>query len=350
MALQQPGDLIGVDPDLGVALLLPLLEDELDAEVEVDRLDVVDVLGVGVAGAAHEADDLPGLHPVALLQPRGVGCILPQMRIVIIPFPVVGADANPPAAVLVPAQGLHGARLHGDDGRAEAAHHVVTQMAAAEAVAPGGPEIVAVGVPVAGGDGREGFDSPGRLPFAVDLHRVVARETAEYRCVGLEVILIVTVVAAQDLLRRFPGRQAAAGRRHVGRLRISAALRGCQGQNLNPGLGIVLLPGLLLQAEGPLHGLAGEVKVDPLDRGLRRHRQQREAEQRHPNTFHTKTAFPRQDIPENDGLYFFSAMWYAVLGMQPEVDTVFCEMQQEFGGSCPRAPVRWEHHKRRYAT
>ena len=92
------------------------------------------------------------------------------MGVVIIPFFIEAADADAPAAVLVPAQGLHGAGFHGDDGSSHLAHHVVAQMAALVAVGAGNAEVVIVAVWEVSGDGGKGLEpvfgdpGPGWIP------------------------------------------------------------------------------------------------------------------------------------------------------------------------------------------
>ena len=213
MPVQQAGDLIGVDPDL--AVLLVLGEDELNAEMEVDHVDVFDVLLVRAARAAHEAQHLARLHRLALRQTRRIGRVLLEMGIIVIALPVRRADTDMPAAVAVPAQGLDGPALHGDDGRPGGAHHVVAQVWTATAVAPGRAEVRPVGVGPARGDGRKGLDAPGGLPFAVHPHGIAPREAAQHRAVGLPVVAEGRVVSAQQRPGRCSALQTVVGRDDV---------------------------------------------------------------------------------------------------------------------------------------
>lgn len=143
---EELGQFVAVDPDFVVAFLLGLVEDELEAEMKVGLVDVVGVFGAAVSGAAQVADDVAGLDDTAFLEGLVVGVILSQVGVVVIALAVKAADAQPPAAVLVPADGFHVAGLHGDDGGSHLAHHVVAQVLAFEAVASGDAEIVKVAV------------------------------------------------------------------------------------------------------------------------------------------------------------------------------------------------------------
>ena len=119
------------------------------------RLDVVDIFPVGIAGSAHEADDVPRLHGVPLGKPRGKGRILLKVGVIIVAAAVKAADAHPPAAVPVPAHCLHHAALHRHDRRSQRAHQVVAQVLPPESEGTRHAEIVAVAVAVSRGNGGE---------------------------------------------------------------------------------------------------------------------------------------------------------------------------------------------------
>ena len=155
MASEQPDNVVHVDPDVAVALLLAFVKNQLQAEVQVHGFDVVHIFLGRVAGATHKADDLPRLNQVSLLQARRKGGVLFQVRIVIIPPAVQGANAIPLAAVLIPAHGLHGAGLYGHNGSAYGAHQLVAQVQPGNALAPADDEMVEVAVAVAGRTGRK---------------------------------------------------------------------------------------------------------------------------------------------------------------------------------------------------
>ena len=76
---------------------------------------------------------------------------------VVVALLVEAADSQSPAAVLVPAYGLHVAGLHRDDRRAHLAHHVVAQVLALKAVASGHAEVVEVAVGETLGNGENAF-------------------------------------------------------------------------------------------------------------------------------------------------------------------------------------------------
>lgn len=60
-----------------IRLLLAFIEHQLDSKMEMHHLNVVGVLLIGIAGAAHKADDIPGIDRISHLQARCKGCILP---------------------------------------------------------------------------------------------------------------------------------------------------------------------------------------------------------------------------------------------------------------------------------
>ena len=76
MGGQKPDDMIGIDPDLAVTFLLTFVEDQLDAEVKMDCVNVVHIFLSGISRATHEADELTCLHPVSHFQTLWEGMIL----------------------------------------------------------------------------------------------------------------------------------------------------------------------------------------------------------------------------------------------------------------------------------
>ena len=116
--VKESGEGIAVHPDLIVSLLLGLVKNKLQPPVKMDGLDVVGILFGAVAGVAHVADYIPGGDHAALLQLQSVGKVLPQMGVIVVTLSVKAADSDAPAAVLVPAQGLHVAGLNTYDGSA----------------------------------------------------------------------------------------------------------------------------------------------------------------------------------------------------------------------------------------
>ena len=85
----------------------------------MDSLDIIGILLGAVAGMAHVSDHIPGSDHAAFLQIQRIGEILTQVSVIVVAFAVKASDTDPPAAVLVPAEGLHVAGFHGDDGRAD---------------------------------------------------------------------------------------------------------------------------------------------------------------------------------------------------------------------------------------
>ena len=125
MTGQQPDNVVDIDPYLRITFLLALVEYQFETEMQMHRLDVVDIFPVGIAGSAHEADDIPRLHGVPLGKPRGKGRILLKVGVIIVAAAVKAADSHPPAAVPVPAHGLYHAAFHRHDGRSQSAHQIV---------------------------------------------------------------------------------------------------------------------------------------------------------------------------------------------------------------------------------
>ena len=54
MAVQQPDDLVNVDPDLAEAFLLAFVKYQLHPKVQMDRFNIVGILPVRIACSAHE--------------------------------------------------------------------------------------------------------------------------------------------------------------------------------------------------------------------------------------------------------------------------------------------------------
>ena len=67
MLVEEPHQLVAADPDLIVPVLLGLVEDQLQAEMEMGFVNIVRILGPAIAGAAHIADHIPGLDRAAFL-------------------------------------------------------------------------------------------------------------------------------------------------------------------------------------------------------------------------------------------------------------------------------------------
>ena len=99
-----------------------------------------------------------------------VRVVFPQMRIVIIAFFVKTADAEPPAAVLVPADGFHLTGFYGNDWGTHLSHHIMSQMLPFIAVAAGNSEIIVILVGKVFCNGEKAFKpylaTQDRLPFS----------------------------------------------------------------------------------------------------------------------------------------------------------------------------------------
>ena len=113
------GQLIAVHPDFVVPFFLGLVKDKLQSPVQMYGFDIVYILRRAVAGMPHVADHIPRRHHRSFRKPLRRRIVLPQMGIVIVAFFVKAADADTPAAVLVPAEGFHIAGFHGDDRRTD---------------------------------------------------------------------------------------------------------------------------------------------------------------------------------------------------------------------------------------
>ena len=233
--------------------------------MQVDRLDIIGVRGGGVAGAAHEADDVPGLDQVAFFQALREGSALLQVGIIIVAPGVRRTDAHPPAAVLIPAQGLYDAALHGDNGGSQTAHQVVAQVLAPEAVAAAHAEIVAMAVSVSGGNGGEGLQAVSGPPFAVDLDGVAAQQPAQQSIVGGVIIGKQLFTDAGKLRRGLIAFQVCRRFFHRGQGTFSPGAAGGHGQNVDPAQVRLLLKGGDVLVHGIAQGSFAHGKIHPFD-------------------------------------------------------------------------------------
>ena len=125
--------------------------------MEMGFVDIVYIFFLAVSGTAHVSDHVSGLYDIPLLQPFGIRTVLPQVGIVVIPRSVKAFNPDPPAAVLIPAEGCDPTGFHADDGRAHLSHHVMPQMAAAVSIASCHPEVVKIRIGESFRNGRERF-------------------------------------------------------------------------------------------------------------------------------------------------------------------------------------------------
>ena len=115
--VKESGQGVAVDPDFVVPLFLGFVKNKLQAPVKMHHVNIVRVFHRTVAGMPHVADHVSGGDNAAGFKMQRVREILPQMRVVIIAPAVKTADADAPAAILVPAKRFHIAGFDGDDGR-----------------------------------------------------------------------------------------------------------------------------------------------------------------------------------------------------------------------------------------
>src|SRR5699024_5906066 len=119
-------------------------------------------------------------------------------------FSIKGTNPHPPASVLVPAQSLHHTAFYGYNRGSQAAHQVIAQMFSGKAIGAAVSEIRAVAVPIAGSNGRKGFQTIGLLPLPIVQNPIVPHKAAQNRCVSLVIIIIILIQRSQQLLRSFP--------------------------------------------------------------------------------------------------------------------------------------------------
>ena len=110
------------------------------------HLDIVYILLRAVAGVSHVPYDISRRDSASLRKPLRIRIVLPEMRIVIIPSAVEAADADAPAAVLVPAQRLDSAGLDSRDRCSHESHHVVAEVLSLVAVATADTEVIVMTV------------------------------------------------------------------------------------------------------------------------------------------------------------------------------------------------------------
>lgn len=125
------------------------------------------------------------------------------MGVVVISLLIEAADADAPAAVLIPAQGFHRAAFDGDYRTSHGGHKVVSQMAAAVAVAAAGSEIVKILVVKAVGDGRKGLEPVGFFPgifahlFIGNADLIFPQHPLQNRTVGAAVVIEILHIFRQ---------------------------------------------------------------------------------------------------------------------------------------------------------
>ena len=146
VAVKEFGQFIAVHPYLVIPFLLRLVEDQLQPPMKMYHFNIVDILLGAVTGMSHVTDHIPCGDYTTLLKSFRIRIILTKMRIVIIPLTVKTADADTPAAILVPTEGLHNAGFDTDDRRTDLSHHVMSQMRSGISVTSGGSEIIIMAV------------------------------------------------------------------------------------------------------------------------------------------------------------------------------------------------------------
>ena len=196
------------------------------------------------------------------------------MGIVIIPPVVQRTDSHPPAAILIPAHGLHGPRLYGHNGCPQGTHQVIAQMLPGKAIASPYAEVVTMAVAVAGGNGRKGLEPVGGFPNLlppVVLHQngIISHKPPQGRIIGLVVIGIIFEQLSQKLLRALTGLQILIGLFHRFSRHLPPGPAGSQSQQINPAHRHILLLGPDIQSQSLIHGFIGDVKVHPFDVILR---------------------------------------------------------------------------------
>ena len=187
------------------------------------------------------------------------------MGIIIVALGVEGTDADAPAAIAVPAHGLHHAPFHGYDGGSLTTHQVVAQVFAPEAEGPGHAEIIAVAVAVTRRDGRKGLQAIRPHPLSLLFDGVTADQPAQSGGIGFMVVIIVFIEVPQQFLRRFIFLQIRSRLPDRGKAALSPGAAGRQCQRVNPG-DMLFLPrcqNILIQSV--LHGFVGNVKIHPAD-------------------------------------------------------------------------------------
>ena len=118
VTVEEFGQLIAVHPDLVISFFLGFVENKLKSPVQMYRLDIIDIFFRAVTGVSHIADHVPRRDHAAFLKSFRIRVILAQVGIIIVSAAVEAADADAPAAVLVPAERLHDAGFDGDNRRA----------------------------------------------------------------------------------------------------------------------------------------------------------------------------------------------------------------------------------------
>ena len=239
----------------------------------MDDLDVVHIFLGGIARMSHVPDHIPGGHHAALLKPLSVGIVLAQVGVIIISLLVKASDPDTPAAVLIPAKGLHIAGLHGNHRGSHLSHHVMSQMGPGVAVASRRAEVIGIRIGKGGRNGRKGFKPVFSPPYHVPLPILLLQEEfshhpAKNRLIGLFIIgirgkpfrfLLQTALAGlKPPCRIFQIRQGPASE-------FSAVPCGGTGEKADPVHVGIAAVGVQIRFVGQLKSLAGNVEIHPSD-------------------------------------------------------------------------------------
>ncbi len=241
--------------------------------MEMDSLDIIGILLGAVAGMAHVSDHIPGSDHAAFLQIQRIGEILTQVGVIVVAFTVKASDADPPAAVLVPAESLHVAGFHTYDGCADLPHHVMPKVGTLIAIASGGAKVVIVAVFKTLGNRGKGFEAIDLFPLLTAvigflLNFIFPHHSAEHGFVGFIIIFIIFHVLGEFFqsglaLGELIGQLLE--QRNTFFVEGTALLRTHVGQQLDPVQTHRAVIAVHIQIVGRAEGFVGDVEIYPLD-------------------------------------------------------------------------------------
>ena len=142
--IQKPDQLVTVDPYLIVSFFLRFVKDQLNAKVQMVRIDVIDIFRGTVSRPSQISDYVSRLYNRSFFQIFRIGDILPQVGVIVIPFSVKASDTDAPAAVLIPAQRLHVSGFDCNDRRPYLSQQIMPQVVPAVSIASGCAEIIII--------------------------------------------------------------------------------------------------------------------------------------------------------------------------------------------------------------
>ena len=239
----------------------------------MNGLDVIHIFLRRIARMAHVADHVSGGHHASLLQAFRVRIVLAKVGVIIISFLIKASDADPPAAVFIPSEGLHVAGFHGDDRRADLAHHVMSQMRSGVSIASGSSEIIGIAVREGSRNGRKGLQAVFSPPHHISFLILLLNQELPHHSAKHSLISFLIIIIGRKLLR-FLLQHCLSGPKPLRRIfqickgtasELSAVSGGGTGQQADPVNMAVGVIGSHICLAGKGQGFAGNVEIHPFN-------------------------------------------------------------------------------------